>query len=1245
MSQVTTSHGHTSQQPGERRTTTTRGTTAADGTAKADELLRRAIEAGPGSAEGRTLAEAAARRYVRAYRRHHQAASARGIPATARTEHAAAARANLARHLIATNLDRVLVRPDQAATVAQARPTSEPPATGPVRRKRGTNRPPVRTLSPVWDPANLATSRAPLPTKWRYEYLKQVAASAAREVSTFESQILQLMQMAASKAEAAEEMTTPTLLAAMQQLSNVQQQLNDAANIPQDVLDHVKDLAGPALLLAEIVAWLAEEQPVDLWRGIIDAVISDVCSLSFDLPHTTAYVRSQMQGPLHATITGIYDEARQRLDATLKSVGETLHADVAQLAGQVDEEFGKIVSSFDLPIVADATVTGELVFDHDPLQQAIQQLNGVIDAALAKVREALDDALGYTDDAAAAMFVTFVIVPILGMLGVALTAGPLGALVMGALTLAIEELLHLIAGLLVGPVQGIIDDARKKLDAAIHAALAALVSAEQSISGLPIVGELGLLASELNALRAIIPEEFLNEAAGVLGDARDVLLGSAIELARDAERALGLENGTAFNVLADDYSLGTPAPFLPGGSDPMLFAGAALLRDLERLEQARAHLGDGKEFEVVQRISVKAASTTDLLGSLRHGGNLLVDLQESVLVDSVYPGLYRCLLKDIRAYGQLSQTPLAPTSTTTNALDVPAVTVPLTITHLGTSRTRIKPTNNPSAPPTARPFPPFTPDGYVPDPSVTVGPHWGDPAEFADWLAPAFSASNTAWSDSPLGKAIADAITMFEAGNPGFQSPQGPWWQWVSEIMAELVRLFGAPGHCLTALLQGVPGAVLNEIRIAGKGYVDGTAAAAAFAHALVAAADPPPAPGTYPPPSQLGTGSWFNPDGTLKANLTSPSGVALTPDAHGAFPAAGIYDVVQSEVHQAALRAFSDAWTAQDRLVRRWGADSTEPLPVGDPASALGYRRLVRSLPAETAVLDLAAQSSSVGWSGGTLTGSVTSLTETLAGVPTVTQLAPASVAISGAALPTQLSYQLRPFEGRALEGQLMLRMSTTPAAISALPAATARLDDIVLEVVYTACYDAQLAASLGSAPPPPTTSAAASQTVTRVFRMSPTTASPSFGLRIGGTTSSTTNQLMTVTVDDVLANLGALAGTLVDAPPTITGLSVVVVPARQTTAAIASVTADGAMTALAAAGVRIGDHLFGMPGPVPPPVGPLDATPVTPPALPVVNLQQLVSNPATLTVSMNGSPEPYAVLFGVTVSLPAQHVLARPI
>ncbi|MDQ1748038.1 MAG: hypothetical protein QOD07_2301, partial [Frankiaceae bacterium] len=93
---------------------------------KADELLRQALAAGPATAEGQTLARSAARRYLRAYRRHQRGAQT-SVDARHRSAHLAGARTALARHLIAANLYRLA--PAASAGKAAGKPADGPTTT------------------------------------------------------------------------------------------------------------------------------------------------------------------------------------------------------------------------------------------------------------------------------------------------------------------------------------------------------------------------------------------------------------------------------------------------------------------------------------------------------------------------------------------------------------------------------------------------------------------------------------------------------------------------------------------------------------------------------------------------------------------------------------------------------------------------------------------------------------------------------------------------------------------------------------------------------------------------------------------------------------------------------------------------------------------------------------------------------------------------------------------------------------
>jgi hypothetical protein len=180
-----------------------------------------------------------------------------------------------------------------------------------------------------------------------------------------------------------------------------------------------------------------------------------------------------------------------------------------------------------------------------------------------------------------------------------------------------------------------------------------------------------MLANQVRELRDLLPDEFVREASTLLQAARDVVLRDGLGLALAAEQALGSEHGTAFDVIRDQYLSSLPAATqLPAGTDPSLFAGAALLRDLGRLEQQRTSLQDGRETEMTARLSLLRLLGGDPLSLVTTPGELprflstreaVVSLTESDLIDDRYPGIYRALIKEVRLAGIFNTLPLGST--------------------------------------------------------------------------------------------------------------------------------------------------------------------------------------------------------------------------------------------------------------------------------------------------------------------------------------------------------------------------------------------------------------------------------------------------------------------------------------------------------------------------------------------------------------------------------------------------------
>ena len=150
----------------------------------------------------------------------------------------------------------------------------------------------------------------------------------------------------------------------------------------------------------------------------------------------------------------------------------------------------------------------------------------------------------------------------------------------------------------------------------------------------------------------------------------------------------------ALKRLETTSQLFAPAPQLPGGTDPSRLAGAALIRDFGRLENS------APISETVKRSSLRIAyrccgCSGDLAQSIQQfvqRRELLISLTEQDLIDRMFPGVYRALIKEVRATGILG-----------GAIPLGLRGIPLSVTHLGESRTRIKRSANPFAPPVELP--------------------------------------------------------------------------------------------------------------------------------------------------------------------------------------------------------------------------------------------------------------------------------------------------------------------------------------------------------------------------------------------------------------------------------------------------------------------------------------------------------------------------------------------------------------
>ncbi|MEA2600659.1 MAG: large repetitive protein [Acidobacteriota bacterium] len=576
---------------------------------------------------------------------------------------------------------------------------------------------PVLQLDPAAETARaLLTEANRIGAKWRFEYLKAQAIRAAQESLAYETHITTLMQMTIAKATSAEQILNATLLDAAARLDTIETGVAQLSGQPaiDELVGPLSDAAADALLLPRILLFLARTSPIGFWIGLFEAMISDLASVLFsdtDFSRTRRFLKHAFQDDVDGLKQGVQQavaDLLQRLDDEVDRIVAPLKAAIAEVVGGTTKAMAEVFEAYDLPLLMNPPAPGSTfnVPDVDPLRQSAQELTSAVEQQADRIKQAIHDRLQPLLDPASAgdkfviIAVTYLVIPIVGFLAISLAGGPFSAALLAAVVLiAAEELVHLILKWLTGPLLKKVDEVRRlanELIAKLNRLFAQQGDLARNLSPELI---LEMLSNQMRELRDLVPDEFVREASALLQAARDVVLRDGLELALAAEQSLGIEHGTAFDVIRDGYLSSLPrAAQLPAGTDPSLFAGAALLRDIGRLEQQRTSLQDGKETEFPVRLSlfrllggdpVNAVTTPGEFARFLSTREAVVRLTESDLVDDRYPGVYRALIKEIRIAGIFNTTPLG------------ALTggIPISVTHLGESRTRIKRSANPVAPP------------------------------------------------------------------------------------------------------------------------------------------------------------------------------------------------------------------------------------------------------------------------------------------------------------------------------------------------------------------------------------------------------------------------------------------------------------------------------------------------------------------------------------------------------------------
>jgi hypothetical protein len=576
---------------------------------------------------------------------------------------------------------------------------------------------PVLQLDPAAETARALLSEATrIGAKWRFEYLKAQAIRAAQESLAYETHLTTLMQMTIAKAAAAQEILNATLLDAAARLDEIDATVAQISNLPtiDELVDPLSDAASDALLLPRLLLFLARTSPIGFWLGMFEAMISDLASVFLsdtDFSRTKRFLKKAFDDDIDGLRAGVQqavNDVLQRLDDEVDKMIAPLKAAIADVIGGTSQAMAAVFEAYDMPLLMNppnAPSTFD-VADVDPLQERAQELTSAVEQQADRLKQEirarlapLIEALPASDKFVVIAF-TYLVVPIIGFLAISLAGGPFSAALLAAVVLiAAQELIRLLLKWLTGPLLKKVEEVRKlanDLIAKLNRIFAMQADLARNLSPELI---LEILSNQMRELRNLVPEEFLREVSALLQAARDVVLRNGLELAMAAEQSLGIEHGTAFDVIRDGYLASLPpAAQLPAGTDPSLFAGAALLRDIGRLEQQRTSLQDGRETEFPVRLSLFRLLGGDPAVPLATPGEFarflstreaVVQLTEGDLIDDRYPGIYRALIKEIRISGILKTTPLG------------ALTggIPISITHLGESRTRIRRNANPFAPP------------------------------------------------------------------------------------------------------------------------------------------------------------------------------------------------------------------------------------------------------------------------------------------------------------------------------------------------------------------------------------------------------------------------------------------------------------------------------------------------------------------------------------------------------------------
>jgi hypothetical protein len=563
--------------------------------------------------------------------------------------------------------------------------------------------------TPLANAMALLTSASRVGSKFTFDYLKEQATRAAGEALTFDSQIIGLMGMTLSKAQAAAGDLTPTVIAAIQALQKDTQTIGAVASATP-VTDAISTLSSDVarfLIFEAVLAYLATTDAFDLWIGFFNALIDDISSFNTSFDNVRAFFASEESG-FTATIQTIAQQELNQVNATVDAAVAPIKAAVAGIIGASSAEMGRVFASFDLPLLMAQGISKQpnlqsgntLVPNVNPLNTDLQSLQnavaGLAEQIKAELRQSLLGIINGADSVFLDIMIAYFTIPLVVALAVAIAGGPIAAALLAAIiAIAAEELISLIAGWLTGPLNSQLAALEGTVQSDMLALVAAIRNQVPLTSLLNPQSVLRLAENQLRELSALLPQAFLEDLAALFGEARTQRMQDAIKSALAAEQALGFENATAFDRIRYAYQSAVAVPAqMPGSGDGDFLTPAALLADLGQLEQDLSQVDDGREIQITRRISL-AQILGDSLASFLQSGLCSVVLEPSALLSNTAPGAYRTLITDISVMA-LSELPADSSGLLGGGLSV-------TLTHSKDSWTRIKANANTAAPPIAMP--------------------------------------------------------------------------------------------------------------------------------------------------------------------------------------------------------------------------------------------------------------------------------------------------------------------------------------------------------------------------------------------------------------------------------------------------------------------------------------------------------------------------------------------------------------